>query len=191
MASGMIVLGAQVKRLNWGCISCVVEIDLLIRGSTSAWVTFTGIGKEVKKVSIRNWVIRKQISKPSQCFKRSQAFDAVNWIRREHICHVSLITTSHVLRIGADVGTWLVDCRHLRDPVTVTKAWECRKLVTLLRSLFSYFIYYRVGKQYLQTRFTGFTADGASIQSMPTYMKRQKDLRKHHEIEWFQVNASQ
>lgn len=49
MASGMIVLGAQVKRLNWGCISCVVEIDLLIRGSTSAWVTFTGIGKEVKK----------------------------------------------------------------------------------------------------------------------------------------------
>lgn len=49
MASGMIVLGAQVKRLNWGCISSAVEIDLLIRGSTSAWVTFTGIGKEAKK----------------------------------------------------------------------------------------------------------------------------------------------
>lgn len=74
MASGMIVLGAQVKRLNWGCISSAVEIDLLIRGSTSAWVTFTGIGKEAKKrhseTELKDvyWVIRKQIPKPSQCF---------------------------------------------------------------------------------------------------------------------------
>lgn len=46
--SGMIILGAQVKRLNCGFISCVVEIGLLTRGSTSAWVTFMGTGKEAE-----------------------------------------------------------------------------------------------------------------------------------------------
>ena len=178
MASGMIVLGAHVKRLNWGCISCVVEIDLLIRGSTSAWVTFTGIRKEAKKRQSETvlkdvyLIIRKQIPKPSQCLRRSQAFDAVKWIRREYICHVSLVTTSHVLRIGAEFGTWLnVDSRHLRRTLwrkleSVERLWLCLVFSFLISSTTE------SENNILRLGLQVFAADGASIQSMPTYMKR-------------------